>query len=491
MGRALLSQLSQRDEHGPRGPADRRDGDSPPVPHGATDRRSPHAALYAVIVATFLLTLDSSTVNVALPHVRREFGVGSEVTWVVTAYLLASMVSMPASGWIAAKWGTRRTFLVTIVGFAVGSLVVAASPNLSSMIGARAFVGIVSAPMIPVSMTIVTRVYPPERRGWAIAMWSIAAVIGPALGPSVGGKVADDLSWRWVFLGIPPLAVVALFLAWRAIPDVDPRDPSARLDTVGFALGPPGLCLLILALSRGRIWGWTSPVTIGAVILGAGLLIAFVRRCLRVVAPLLDISLVRVPRFLLGSSLTALAGGTMIARVVFVPLELADVRGYSTTHIGLLFLPIAAATAVGMACSGRVVDRRGPRAPLIAGAILLAIGSLLISQWGPHTSTGVIIGSMLVHGIGQGLYLGPTVVVALSKVPMSRIAQASTLRQLFQQLGSVVVSALLGTVLAAHRDGAQGLFAVQQAYEIVFFVAAAVAVLLLVLTLRIPRGRMH
>ncbi len=455
------------------------------------DQRSPHAALIAVIVATFLLTLDSSTVNVALPHVRSEFGVGSEVTWVVTAYLLATMVSMPVSGWLAAKWGTRRTFLVTIVGFGVGSLVVAASPNLSSMIAGRAFVGIVSAPMIPVSMTIVTRVYPPERRGWAIAMWSIAAVIGPALGPSVGGKVADDLSWRWVFLGIPPLAIVALILAWRAIPDVDPRDPEARLDTVGFALGPPGLCLLILALSRGRVWGWTSPITIGAVVVGCGLLIAFVRRSLRVSAPLLDISLVRVPRFLIGSSLTGLASGTMIARVVFVPLELADVRGYSTTHIGLLFLPIAAATAVGMAFSGWVVDRRGPRAPLIAGALLLVVGCVLISQWGPQTSTAVIIGSMLVHGVGQGLYLGPTVVVALSKIPASRIAQASTLRQVFQQLGGVVVSALMGTVLAAHLDGAQNVLGIQRAYEIVFLASAAVALLLLVLTFRIPRGRMH
>jgi EmrB/QacA subfamily drug resistance transporter len=453
--------------------------------------KGPLGALFAVVGATLLMTLDSSTINVALPHVRTDFGVGSEVTWVITAYLLAAMMSMPMTGWFVAKWGTRRTFLGTIVGFGVGSLLVAAAPNLQTLIAARAFVGLVSAPMIPVSMLIVTRVYPPARRGWAISVWSTAAVIGPALGPSLGGKMADALSWRWIFLGVPPLAVVAFYLAWRAIPNVDERDRNARLDKVGLILGPPGLVVLILALSRGRTWGWTSPITIGLILLGCVLLVAFVRRSVRIDEPLLDVTLLRVPRFALGSLLVALATGTMTARVVFVPLELSDVRGYSTTRIGLLFLPIALATAVGMIAAGRVTDRKGPRGPLIVGAGFLVVGCLSISRWSPGTSSAMIIASMLIHGVGQGLYMGPTVVVALSKMPASRVGQASTLRQVIQQLGGASVSALLGTLLGIHRDHVRGATKIQHAYNLIFAVSALIAGALFVLTLRIPKGTMH
>jgi EmrB/QacA subfamily drug resistance transporter len=454
-------------------------------------KNSPLGALIAVVGATLLLTIDGSTVNVALPHVRTDFALGSEVTWVITAYLLAAMVSMPMTGWFVAKWGTRTTFLGTIVGFGVGSLLVAVAPNLQALIAARAFVGLVSAPMIPVSMLIVTRVYPPERRGWAISVWSTAAVIGPALGPSLGGKVADALSWRWVFLGVPPLAIGAFLLATRAIPDVDERDRNARLDRVGLILGPPGLVVLILALTRGRVWGWTSPITLGLILMGCALLVAFVRRSMRTENPLLDVTLVRIPRFALGSILVALATGTMTARVVFVPLELADVRNYSTTRIGLLFLPIALATAVGMVAAGRVTDRMGPRGPLIVGAAFLVLGCLAISRWSPSTSSTMIIASMLLHGVGQGLYMGPTVVVALSKMPASRVGQASTLRQVIQQLGGASVSALLGTLLSAHRDSVRSVTRIQHAYNLVFVVSAVIAGALFVLTLRIPKGTMH
>ena len=466
---------------------------SKPANRGAnsSDAKGPLGALLAVVGATLLLTLDSSTVNVALPHVRTDFGVGSEVTWVITAYLLAAMMSMPMTGWFVAKWGTRRTFLGTIVGFGVGSLLVAAAPNLQTLIVARAFVGLVSAPMIPVSMLIVARVYPAERRGWAISVWSIAAVLGPALGPSLGGKVADALSWRWVFLGVPPLAVVAFVLAWQAIPDVDERDHNARLDKVGLILGPPGLVVLILALSRGRTWGWTSPITISLILASGALLVAFVRRSMRIDEPLLDVTLLRVPRFALGSLLVALATGTMMSRVVFVPLELSDVRNYSTTRIGLLFLPIAVATAVGMVAAGRVTDRRGPRSPLIAGAAFLVVGCFSISRWSPTTSSTMIIASMLLHGVGQGLYMGPTVVVALSKMPAARVGQASTLRQVIQQLGGASVSALLGTLLGAHRDNVRSVGKIQNAYNLVFAVSAVIAGVLFVLTLRIPKGTMH
>ncbi len=449
-----------------------------------------HLALIAVALATLVLSIDSATVNVALPHIREDFAAGSSVTWVVTAYLLGALVSISMSGWVTARWGIKGPMLVAIGAFVVGSAIAAAAPGLPTLIAARALVGLVGAPLIPLSMTLVLRIYPLERRGWAMSMWAIAGLLGPSVGPAIGGRVTDVWSWRWLFLGVPPLALAALVFAWIVVPDIDGGndDDDRRLDVTGLLIGAPALCLAVLGLSRGQRWGWTAPLTVACLGIGLPGLVLFVRRALRVSRPLVDLTLLRVPLVTLGCAMTAAATACLQARLVFVPLALADERGWSTTRIGLLYLPPAVATALGLVITGRLVDRRGPRESLIVGAGCILAGTLAIVAWGKDTSTAWILGSMAVHGLGQGLFMGPSAVIALAHVDARRTARASTLRQLLHQLGGVLSSALLGSALVALRDGRDQIGDIQRAYDVVFLAAAAVALAMLLLSTRVPAG---
>lgn len=452
------------------------------------ETRDKRLLLVAVTFSTFLISLDTSTLNVALPHISKAFSAGTSVTWIVTGYLLGSVISTPASSWIAGRWGTRKPLLAGLAAYALLSVVVSAAPSLGVLVVGRTAVGISVSALIPISMTIFAVVFPPGERGRAMATWSLAGVLGPALGPTVGGQVADLLSWRWLFLGAPVIAVIAFAMCWRWVPELGDRlaDQRPRLDARGLLLGPTGLCLLVLALSRGQQWGWSSGRVVGLVVAGIVLLGAFAAHALRTAEPLIDLRLVRVPQFLVGSLLGGLGYLAFMARLVFIPLEMVEIRHLSTTRVGLMFLPAAAATAVGLAVSGRLTDRSGARWPLVTGGASVALGGLAFALWSPTTSMTLVLLAMALHGFGHGMCMGPGAVVAISRLSPQQMPAGSTLRQMIQQLGGVAASAVLGTVLSTMRASATTVTQIQHSYNVVFAIATVAGVGIVLLALRVP-----
>lgn len=452
------------------------------------DATAKRLLLVAVTFSTFLISLDTSTVNVALPHISREFSAGTSVTWIVTGYLLGSVISTPASSWIAGRWGTRKPLLTGLAAYGLLSVVVSAAPSLAVLVVGRTAIGISVSALIPISMTIFAVVFPAGERGRAMATWSLAGVLGPALGPTVGGQVADLLSWRWLFLGAPVIAVIAFAMCWRWVPELgnEIAEHPPRLDVRGLLLGPAGLCLLVLALSRGQQWGWSSRRVVALIVAGALLLVAFVRHALRTHEPLVELRLVRVPQFLVGSLLGGLGYLAFMARLVFIPLEMVEVRHLSTTRVGLMFLPAAAATALGLSVSGRLTDRSGARWPLVTGGASIALGGLAMAFWSPTTPMTLVLLAMALHGFGHGMCMGPGAVVAISRLSPQQMAAGSTLRQMIQQLGGVAASAVLGTVLASLRAGASTVTEIQRSYDVVFAIAAAAGVGIVLLALMVP-----
>lgn len=459
---------------------------SPVVDESA--RRATQIALLVVVVATFMVGLDSTMVNVALPRIRDDLGAGSNVQWVVSGYLLGMASAYPASGWIADRFGPRRAISACVLAFAAASLVSAVAWSLPVLVAARIVQGLAGGPISPIGMAVILRVVPLSQRGRALGTWGLAAMMAPALGPTLGGRLVDAISWHWLFIVNLPLAGAALFLALRYL-EPSPVAGTKPLDVRGLALGAAGLSFLLVTLSQGGRWGWLSPRVIAFLVVGAGVLTVFTRHELRTAHPALDPRVLRTPQLLAATVIVSLVGSSMLTRVVFVPLQLADVRGYGATRIGLMLAPAAVFSAVGMLLGGRIADRFGPRPPVLTGTALTLAATASMAFWEVGTSDIVRIIVMAVQGLGFSLVAASATVLAMSNVRREDLSQGATWRMLWQQLtGAVAVAGLAGLLEARTPSGA-GPKEIQSAHGTLALVVAGYLLIALVLAYRIPRGR--
>ncbi|HUZ53968.1 MAG TPA: DHA2 family efflux MFS transporter permease subunit [Streptosporangiaceae bacterium] len=407
-------------------------------------------------MSLFIVGLDVTVVNVALPSIERELHASvSGLQWVVASYSLVIASLLVLAGSTADRVGRRRTFQVGLALFTLGSLLCSLAPSLGALVAFRMVQAIGGSMLNPVAMSIITNTFTERtERARAIGIWGGAVGLSMALGPVVGGVLVSTIGWRSIFWINIPVGIIAIILTALFVPES--KAPRARrFDPIGQLLVMITLATLIYAIIEGPGHGWTSPLIIGcfatAAVAGTGFAWYETRRP----EPLLDIRFFRSAPFA-GATLIAVSafaglGGFLLLSTVY----LQDVRGLSALHAGLYMLPMAAMTAICSPLSGRIVGARGPRLPLIGAGIAITVSAITLTRLTAGTSSISLVISYLIFGLGLGLINAPITNTAMAGMPRTQAgvaaAVASTSRQVGSSLGvavigSAVVSALAGPI---------------------------------------------
>lgn len=450
------------------------------------NERTAWLALAVVMGATVMVALDLTIVNVALHDIGRDLNAGEGIEWVVTGYLLAVCVSQPASGWLADRFGRRAMFRTTLAAFALASFACALAPNLDTLIIARVLQGLGGGALMPVGMAIVLGLFPKERHGRAIAVWGMAAMLAPAVGPSLGGWLVTSVSWHWLFLINVPIGAVTFAFSLRLIPETGHRE-RRPFDGLGLLLGCGGLTLAVLGLSEANRWGWGTVTTLGCIGVGLASLGAFVRWELRATHPMIELRMFRERSFRFAMGALLFVYIAQFGRLVFLPLQLEELRGISALRVGLLFLPAGVFTAVGMQLGGKLVDRIGPRLPIMVGSAMVGVAMVGFAFLRLDTPLLWIDTIMCVQGFGIGLLTAPAMVAGLSELPPHLMAQGTAMRSLLGQVGGALAVAILGAVVALRAGGSVDPSRIQAGYDAAFAAAAVGVGFAFLLAARLPK----
>ena len=453
----------------------------------------PWAVVAVALVATSMVMLDTTIVAVALPQIAADLDAGDGVEWVVTANLLALGIAQAPTGWIADRWGSRNGFLVAVGAFSLASAAVAAAPNLELVVAGRMAQGLAGGVAMPLATALIFDQFPPGRRGTAMGTAGAVVMLAPALGPVLSGYVVGTTSWRWLMLIHVPLGVGAVVAGRRLVPERGERR-ARRLDVAGLALVVGALVALLVASSEASSWGLSSTRFLGTTAAGLALLAAFVARSRSVPEPLADLGIFRSRTFNLSMLVVVALAMPQFARNVFVPVELQTLRGLTPLRAGLVLAPAALTGAVAMPLAGRWTDRRGAREPILAGLLLVTAATALLARAQASTPLWQVLVWVSLSGLGTVLVAMPTTVLSLSSIEAHLVAHGAALRALIRQVAGALSTAVLATIIVGRAgvlapEDATGvqLADLEDAYDLGFWVAAAVTVAGFVAATRLPR----
>ena len=436
-----------------------------------------------LLLAMLLASLDQTIVSTALPTIVRDLGGIDQLSWVVTAYLLAATVSMPLWGRVSDLYGRKRLFQAAIVLFLLGSALSGASETLGELIGFRALQGLGAGGLMTLAMAIVADIIAPRERGRYQGYIQMVFVLASVAGPLLGGLFTDEASWRWVFYVNLPIGAVALAISTRLrLPVGSGR---ARIDVLGAALLGAGLtAILLITTWGGREYAWGSPEIVGLAVAAVVLLAGFYAQERRAPEPVLPLRLFREPVFDVVSATLFLTTCAFFAAIVFLPLFLQRVTGASAVESGLQLLPLLLAGTLSTAVIGRVVTRTGRYKVFPAvGLGLMAIGLFLLSRLDETSSHATIALAMVVFGLGFGMVSQLLVLAIQNAVDRHDIGIATASANLFRSLGGSVGAALFGAIFASRVSAGAGPGEIADALDTVFLAAAPVAALGLVVVL--------
>ena len=403
--------------------------------------------LLVVCLSVFMLLMDISVVNVALPDIQKDLGSTFEdLQWVVDAYALALAALLLASGSLADLLGRRRIFVAGLLLFATASLLCGLSGTPTMLNLARGFEGIGGAMMFATSLALIAQEFAPQERGTAFGIWGATTGFAVAVGPLVGGALTDGLGWEWIFLVNVPIGLITAALTLMRVPGSE-RDPSARIDWPGLVTFSAGLFCLVFALIRGNDDGWGSGKIVALLIGAAALLAIFVVIELRREQPMLDLQLFRVPTFT-GAQIVAFSiHASMFSMFLYIVLYMQNVLGYSPLETGVRFLPISLLSFLAAPIAGKLAERFPARAFLGSGLALVGVALVLMSGIDPSDDWTTLLAGFIVGGIGIGFVNPPLAAAAIGVVEPRRSGAASGINSTFRQVGTAVGIAGLGAIL--------------------------------------------
>lgn len=406
-----------------------------------------------------MAVLDTTVVNVAIDHLTQELNAPlSTIQWIVTGYMLALATVIPLTGWAAHRFGTKRLYMLSLFLFMAGSALAGAAWSAESLIGFRVLQGLGGGMIMPAGMTILTQAAGPARVGRVMSIVGVPMLLGPILGPILGGWLVDDVSWRWIFYINVPIGLLAITLAARILPKDEPS-PTESLDALGLLLLSPGLATLIYGLAESSSDGFGAPQALVPLLIGAALIAAFVAHGLRPANqnPLIDLRLFK-ERSVTAAALTmTLFGIAFFGAMLLLPLYLQIVRGESALHTGLLLAPQGLGAMVMMPVAGVLTDRIGPGKVVLAGIPVVGVGLAAFTQLSDSTSYWLLSGALVVMGLGMGATMMPTMSAALQKLRRNAVPRASTTLNIIQQVagatGTAIMSVLLTNAITARLGG--------------------------------------
>lgn len=407
----------------------------------------PWAALFVLVLGPFMAILDGSIVNVALPRMMAIFNVGTEdIQWVLTAYLLVSGTVVPVTGYLGDRFGYKRVYLITLVAFTAGSGLCALAWNNPSLVAARVVQAVGGGAMVPVSMAMLFRIIPRDKMGMGMGVWGIAAMAAPAVGPTLGGYLVDTFTWHSIFTINLPVGAVAVLLSALVLEET-PVQPKLKFDLPGFLLGSAGCFFLLLALSKGQDWGWSSYPVVMLLTSAAFLLILFVLWELDFPEPMLDVRLLKNPVLTVSLVCISILTVGLFAGVFLIPIYAQNLMGLTPMQTGLMLMPMAVISGIMMPISGRLFDKIGAMPLGVAGIILIAVTTYHLHTISLDTSFRWVQVVLAVRAVGLGMTMMPLTTAGLNTVPPALSGRASALNNLVRQVSASFGIAFLTYVM--------------------------------------------
>ena len=446
--------------------------------------------LAAVAFGLFMIMLDNTVVNVALPAIEKDLNISiSQLEWIVTAYALVFAALLITGGKLADLLGRRKIFVAGLVVFTLSSLACGLAPSAGFLIGARAVQGVGAALMNPATLSIITATFPPRQRGTAIGIWAGVSALALAIGPLAGGLIVDNIGWNWIFFVNVPVGALGIVVSQFFIDESRDTSHEQSVDFPGLVTSGGGLFALSYGLIEGNSRGWGSPEILGLFATAALLLVAFVVLESRQRLPMLDLSLFRIPSFVGANVVALLVSLGMFGVFFFVSLYVQNILGYSPTQAGAIFLPMTLLIILIAPIAGRASDRIGSRWLMSGGMTILGVSLLLYQRVGLHSTFWTLLPAMVLGGIGMALTMSPMTSVAMGSVPVDKAGVGSGVLNSFRQVGGSLGIAVMGAILASYLHALPGTQLARQQYvdglhaalfvsALIAFAAAVVAVVL-------------
>jgi EmrB/QacA subfamily drug resistance transporter len=426
--------------------------------------------LAAMCFALFMIMLDNTVVNVALPSIQEDLGASlSGLEWTVNIYTLTFAVLLVTGGRLGDILGRRRMFLFGVVVFALSSAAIGLAPDQGWLVAGRAVQGLGAAFMKPATLSIITVSFPAEERGKAIGTWAGVSALALAIGPVVGGALTEYVSWQAIFFLNLPFAVGAVAVTLFAAQES--RDETTRhtIDWRGIVALSAGLTALVLALVEGNSWGWGSPEVVALLVTAAAGLVAFALIEPRVREPMVDFSLFRSTTFLGANLVAFIVTFSMLAMFFFLALYMQNILGYSAVEAGVRFLPSTLMIVLVAPLAGRFADRIGPRPLMVAGLSLTAFSLFLLTRIDVGTGYGLLLPAFVIMGVGIALVMSPMSTAAMNSVPPEKAGVGSGILSMSRMVGGTFGVAAIGALFQhlarnelAHELAGTGVTAAQR-----------------------------
>jgi len=405
--------------------------------------------LAAVSFGLFMIMLDNTVVNVALPAIQRDLGMQlSELEWIVSGYALTFAALMLIGGKLADAYGRRLVFVLGIVVFTVASLFCGLASSGEMLIAARVVQGAGAALMNPATLSIIAVTFPPRQRGTAIGIWAGVSALALAIGPLVGGLLTEHASWNWIFFVNVPVGIVGVGASFVLIDES--RDEShERLDLPGLVTSGVGLFALTYGLIEANNYGWGSARIVGAFVVAAVSLTAFILLERHRPAPMLDLTLFRNRTYVGANLAMLLVSLAMFGVFFFVSLYMQNILGYSAVETGAAFLPMTILVIVVAPLAGRASDRWGSRWLMAVGMVLLAAQLAYFSQLSTSTTFWQLLPALVLGGVGMSMTMTPSSAAAMRAVPVEKAGIGSGVLNACRQVGGSMGIALMGAIMAS------------------------------------------
>jgi DHA2 family multidrug resistance protein len=407
------------------------------------------AITFTIMVVAFMQILDTSVTNVILPHLQGSLSAGlDEVSWVITSYLAANAVVIPATGWLAGLFGRKKFFLICTTVFVVSSFLSGAAPDLTTLIIARVLQGLGGGPIIPLSQAILWEIFPFQQRGLAMAVWGVGFILGPILGPTVGGYLADEWSWRWIFYINLPVGILGFLLGSAFLFDPPYLKKAARIDWWGLALMVAGFGCLQLVLDRGEREDWFQSSTILAMTaVAVCALIGFLIRELTAVDPILDLTAFTDRNFATGVTMIAVVGFGMFSGMLLVAVFTQKLLGYDAWTSGLVLAPGGLGNIFSLFASG-MVTRVDQRLMLAFGCLLNAAALYMMTSLTLGMDYWALALPRFIQGFAIGFIFVPLSTLTLATIRRDKLVNATAIYGMLRNVGGSVGIAVVTTLLA-------------------------------------------
>jgi MFS transporter, DHA2 family, multidrug resistance protein len=420
---------------------------------------NPWIIAISVMLATFMEVLDTSVVNVSLPHIAGSLSATiDEATWTVTSYLVANAIILPMTGWLASTFGRKRLLMLSVVGFTGASFLCGFAPTLGSLIFFRIVQGATGGALQPLSQAVLLEAFPPNERGKAMGFWGLGVVVAPILGPVLGGWLTDNYSWRWVFYINIPVGIASLVMTKMFI--FDPpylRQESRKVDYWGIGMLAVGIAALQILLDKGQEDDWfESHLMVALAIIAAVVLTVFVIYELITDDPVVDLRVFKIRSYAVGVFLMTVVGFVLYGSLVLLPIMLQTLFGYPSLQAGIAMAPRGMGAFVMMPITGMMTGKFDARKLLTVGLVIGGVTLLWLSLINLQAGYWDIFWPQIIQGVGMSLLFVPLTTVSMDPIPREKMGNATSLFNLMRNIGGSIGIALTGTLIARHTRAVTG-----------------------------------